>query len=170
MMFDRRLTNFLLIIAPGLLLFSGHAVAQQRPLKDQILGAWTLVTADKLNYGARYQAFGQDQKGIAIFDASGRYVFSFADPGVPKFAGGNRTGGSADENKAAMEGALSHFGTFSINENERSFTLKIDGSSFPNLTGTEEKQTFTLSSDDLKWTTPETPDGSTFEFAWKRAK
>ena len=168
---DRRsLLSITMMAACGFFVLPHAAAAQQKPLKEQIVGTWMLVSSDTINYGSRYPTFGANPKGIAVFDANGNYVFNFVSARLPKFAGNNRTGGTADENKAVVEGTLSHFGTYTVNETDRSFTIRIVGSSFPNWAGTEQKRSFAIAGDDLTWTTPEASGGGSAELAWKRAK
>ncbi len=38
--------------------------------------------------------------------------------------------------KAAAQGVLSYFGTYTVNEADKSFTMQIERSSFPNQVGT----------------------------------
>ena len=166
----RMLLSVSMMVACGLVVLPHVAGAQQKPLKEQIVGTWTLVSSDTINYGSRYPTFGANPKGIAVFDAGGRYVFNFVSSNLPKFAGNSRTGGTADENKAIVEGTLSHFGTYTVNEADRSFTLRIEGSSYPNWAGTEQKRSFMVTGDDLTWTTPEASGGGSAELAWKRAR
>jgi hypothetical protein len=159
------------VTALGLVFLPGGAVAQQKSLKDQLVGTWMLVSSDTVqSNGTRSPTFGPSPKGIAIFDSGGHYAFEFTSSSVPKFAGNNRTAGTAEENKAVVQGSLAHFGTYIVNEGDRSFTLHIEGSSFPNWTGTEQKRTFTIMGDDLKWLTPSASGGGSAELVWKRAK
>ena len=53
----------------------GMAWAQQKPLKGQLVGAWTLVSIEVTSKnGAKGPGFGgPNAKGILILDASGRY-------------------------------------------------------------------------------------------------
>ena len=62
--------------ALGLALPPGSAIAQQKSLKETLVGTWTLVS----NLSAP-----ANSKGIIIFDAGGRYVEVNGDPNRPKF-------------------------------------------------------------------------------------
>src|SRR5262245_40556908 len=58
------------IAALGLALLPGSALTQQQSLKQQLVGAWTLVSNDNtLPDGTKRQLFGPNPKGILIFDA-----------------------------------------------------------------------------------------------------
>ena len=126
----------------------------------QLVGHWSLVSVSLDQGGKKIEPFGPNPKGLFVFDSSGRYSIVLVRPDVPKFASNNREGGSAEENKAAVHGSLAHFGKYSVNQKEGSYTLKIEGSSFPNWSGTEQKRLFTISGDVLKITNPTPSVGS----------
>ena len=88
----------------------------------------------------------------------------------PKLASNDRLKTTPEENKAVVQGSLAHFGTYTVNEADRSFALHIESSSFPNWAGTDQKRTFTIQGDDLKWITPNASGGGSAELVWKRAK
>src|SRR5207237_165484 len=70
----------------GLALLPGSAVAQQKTLKEQLVGAWTLASNDTTPpNGTKRQDFGANPKGILIFDAGGRYAVVQGRPDRPKF-------------------------------------------------------------------------------------
>jgi hypothetical protein len=59
----------------GLALVPSSAISQQKSLKDQLVGAWTLVSADNTApNGTKRQGYGANPKGILILDAGGRYA------------------------------------------------------------------------------------------------
>jgi len=136
----------------GLAILSGNAVSQQKPLKEQIVGSWTYTANETVRPdGSRVKTFGDNQSGLVIFGADGRYVSLVGRSGVPKFASNSRTAGSADENKAVVQGSIATFGRYSINEADKTMTLNIEYSTFPNWTGTEQKRPFTITADELKY-------------------
>jgi hypothetical protein len=48
--------------------------------------------------------------------------------GRPKFASNNRATGTPEENKAVVQGLIAFFGTYSVNEADRTFTMHVEGS------------------------------------------
>jgi hypothetical protein len=147
----------LVMIASGLLSTS-QAGAQSA--KD-LVGAWTLVSAD---------AFGTNPKGTAVFEANGRVAVILMRADLAKYASNNRAQGTPAENKATVEGSLAYFGTYSISGTDLNF--HIEGSTFPNWNGTDQKRTnVTISADELKWVQP-TPSagGPPAPVVWKRLK
>jgi hypothetical protein len=146
------------------------ARGQQKPLKEQIVGTWSYVSVDTVRTdGSREPMYGPDPKGLVIFDSSGRYALVNARSDIPKFASNNRTQGTPEENKAVVQGSIAHFGRYTVNDGDRTITFYIEGSTFPNWSGIEQKRLFTLTGDELKWTTPASGGGSG-EVVLKRVK
>src|SRR5215813_5212018 len=95
--------------------------------------------------------------GILILDASGRYAAVLAARGRPKFSTSptsNRSEARAEEYKAAAMGVVANFGTWSINEADKTLTQHIEGALFPNAEGADAKRTVSVSGDELKLVTP----------------
>ena len=155
----------------GFVFLPGGTMAQQKSLKEQIVGSWSLVAVDTLQpNGTRSPLFGPNPKGIVVFDPGGHYAIAITSSDLPKFASNNRNTGTAEENKAVVQGTLAHFGTYTIDEANHSYTLHIESSSFPNWSGTEQKRgPVTLVGDDLKWINPGSSGGGSTENVWKRA-
>ena len=157
------------MIALGLsIALPGIAVAQTA--KD-LVGTWTNVSNINIRPdGSRANSFGPHGTGIAIFESNGRYALINLNPDIPKFASNNRAQGTPAENKAAVEGSISHYGTYTFDPANKVINLKIEGSSYPNWTGTEQKRTvISFGVDDLKWSVAASI-GATGEVTWKRVK
>jgi Lipocalin-like domain len=114
---------------------------------------------------------GPNPKGIMMFDASGWFSFQLAQPARPKFASDNRLQGTAEENKATVQGSLSYYGKYSVDEADRVLHLFIESSSYPNFDGIDNKRIIrSLSEDEFTWYSPAGSIGTTAEVVWKRAK
>jgi hypothetical protein len=149
--------------------FSGDAAAQQSPLKQQLVGSWTFVSSTgKLPDGS--PTWGANPKGLLIFTDDGHYASLIVRADVPKFAAKNRLQGTADENKAAVQGSIGTFGTYTVDEAKKSFTVRFTASTYPNNTGTEQTRPFAISGDELKITNPAPSTGGQSELLYKRAK
>src|SRR5215470_4725081 len=135
-----------------LALLSEGAVAQQISFKDQLVGAWRLVSIDLVRPdGSKAEVFGSDPNGIAIYTRDGQYALINSRSDLPKFASNNRNQGTPDENKAVVQGSLSLFGTYSVAD--KVITYKVEASSWPGWTGTEQKRTITsFTGDELTYT------------------
>jgi Lipocalin-like domain len=150
--------------------FAREAAAQQKTLKEQLVGTWAFVsTTGKLADGT--PAWGSGPKGLLIFTDNGRYSSIITRTGVPKFAAKNRMQGTPDENKAAVQGSIASFGTFMVDEANKSFTVRYEGSTYPNNEGAEQTRPFTITGDELKVINPASSStGGQSELTYKRAK
>jgi hypothetical protein len=165
---DRRTTLALsatALLCLGATLSVDPAAAQTA--KD-VVGTWMSVSNINIRAdGSKAAVFGPNGKGMAIFESNGRFAIVNINPDVAKFASNNRAQGTPAENKAAMEGGIALFGTYSVAE--KVLTLKIEGSTYPNWTGTEQKRNLTLSGDELKYSLAASI-GGTAEVTYKRVK
>jgi len=149
---------------------SGEALGQQRPLQEQLVGTWIYVSVDTvLPDGSRVPSYGPNPQGLASFDGNGRYILLTARAGLPKFVSNNRTDGSPEENRAVVQGSIAHFGKYTVNEADQAIVVHIETSTFPNWSGTDQKRPFTVTGDELKWTTPAS-GGGLAEVVLRRAK
>jgi hypothetical protein len=141
------------ITALGLAVLSGSATAQTKSLKDQLVGVWTLVSADvTAPDGAKRQDYGANPKGILILDPGGRYALVQARPDRPKFKAGNnvRLDTPAAEFGEAARGVAANFGTWSVNEADKTLIRRYEAALIPNAEGSETKVSVSLAGDELK--------------------
>jgi hypothetical protein len=170
----KRLTTFALLTSAlflGFVLNVGDALAQQKTLKEQLVGTWRLIS----NYnvapnGEKRQLFGTNPKGLSIFDANGWYAQIQINPDRPKFKGRTRLDGTAEENKAVVQATAVHFGTWSVNEADKTLTVHQEVNIFPNDDGLDSKRAITLTGDELKVTNPNPSSGGMAETVWRRVK
>jgi hypothetical protein len=85
---------------------TGPASAQTA--KD-LLGTWVAVSNIAEQNGVKSEPYGSPPLGMLIFDADGHYGLVLSRSDIPKFAS-TRTNGTAEENKAVVQGTISHFG------------------------------------------------------------
>jgi hypothetical protein len=78
---------------------------------------------------------------------------------LPKFASKNPAQGTPEENRAVVKGSIATFGTYTVDETKKTYTLKFEGSSSPNRTGTEQTRPFAIAGDEVKVTNPSTMVG-----------
>jgi len=163
------LSATLLVLA---LAVSTSKATAQRTAQEQLVGTWTLVLVDNvLPDGSRVQLYGPNPQGLLMFDAGGRYSMQILREGRPKFAANDKSKGTPEEYKAAVQGSNSHFGTYTVNETDHTVTFHIEHASFPNWEGTERRSPFTLTANEFKYTVPNPTTGGanvTGEVAWKR--
>jgi len=154
-----------------LALIPAGSMAQQKSLKEQLVGTWILVEAvDVAADGTKTNTWGANPKGTYMFDSSGHFTQMLIRSDLPKIA--NRAqGGTPEQNKAIVSGAIAMYGTYSVNETEKTITVRFEGSTFSGFNGTEGKRFITsLSAEEMKTTNPATSIGTKAESIWRRAK
>jgi hypothetical protein len=104
-----------------------------------------------------------------MFDGAGRVAYQEMRSDLPKFASNNRLEGTAEENKAVVQGCFCAFGTYTIDAAAKTMSINFEGCTFPNWIGTDSKRMFTLAGDELTWSGVST-FGKPFSTVWKRAK
>jgi hypothetical protein len=159
-----------LSVITALAVLPGSAVAQQKTLKEQLIGTWTFISSTgKLPDGS--PLWGANPKGLLIFTDNGRFSSHIVRSDRKKFASNNRLQGTADDNKATAQATISGFGTYTVNEANKTYTLRYEGSSYPNQEGTESTRPVALAGDELKVTNPSpTIGGPPTELLYRRTK
>jgi len=138
--------------ALGLGVTGNSVIAQPKPLKEQLLGTWSLVSFDSFDEkGTKVPNMeGGDLKGLVVFTANGRMSVQYITD-YPKIASKDRMKTTAAEEKAVAHGVLSYFGTYTVNEADKTLSYRIERSSFPNqVTGADAKRVVTLNGNELK--------------------
>jgi hypothetical protein len=135
-----------------------------------MVGTWSLSEQWVEQDGKKLQRFGARPKGIAMYDANGRFATILLRTDLPKFASNNAMTGTADENKAIVQGSNATFGTWSINEQDGSLMSTIDGSTFPGWDGQNQRRTLSIVGDEMKMCVPGAQIGGTACAIWKRTK
>jgi hypothetical protein len=106
------------------LIWAESSFAQQKSLKDQLVGAWTVVSASsKLPDGS--PVWGTNPVGLIIFTSDGHYSTQLMRSDLPKYASNNRAKGTPEEYKAIAIGSIANFGTYSVDEANKTFHDKL---------------------------------------------
>jgi hypothetical protein len=147
-------------------------MAQQKSLKEQLIGIWTFASSIDTNKdGSKSNRWGPNAKGQLMLDPSGRFSFMISRASIPKFAAGNVNQGTAEENKAVVQGMIAYIGTWSVDDASKTLITNIEAGSYPNLNGGMQKRIITsLTADELKYTNPATTTGTSSDVVWRRAK
>lgn len=138
---------------------------------EQLQGHWEFESSEIVGSDGKRTA-GSSQKGLFIFDPSGRYSIQLYAPNLPRIASNSRTTATAEESKAIVTGMLAHYGTYKVNEADGTFTVLPEGSSFPNWTGVEQPaRKFAVRGDKLTILNPApSAGGGVNELTLKRLK
>jgi hypothetical protein len=149
-----------------------QSAVSQRPLKEQLAGAWALVSWEQTNAdGSRLQQFGINPRGLAFFDTAGHYIISVmrsdrANYQIDNF--GQIAQISAEEARATALGTITYFGTYAVNETDRAMAMHVEASSFPNWSDTNQERFFEITQDQLKLIV-RPPRGGQVDVLWTRA-
>ena len=156
-------------IAMASVFVSGAANAQN--LGQQVVGTWTVISQYVEQDGKKVEPFGSNPKGMAVYDKTGRFIFVLQRASLPQFASNNRMTGTAEENKAIVQGSIAYFGRYSVNEKEGKINLHYDGSTYPNWDGEDQTRLIAISGDELKIISPvSTVGGGVVHLVLRRVK
>ena len=148
-----------LLIFAALIALSGSAMAQT--LKSRIVGGWTLVEGSEIMPdGKKVVPWA---KGSLIVDRGGRISFFVLGKDRPK----------TDSVRTPAAPMVAYYGTYTVDETGKKFSIKIEGASSPAFEGAVREQTVTFKDDTMTTTGSkvQTPQGQiTPVNVWKKAK
>ncbi len=139
-----------------------------------LIGSWRLVSYDRLDAdGLVTPVYGPSPRGRLSYDAGGRMSVHLVDPRRKAFAAADYRAGTDDEVRAAFQGYFGYFGSYSVESRERVVTHRVDGASYPNYVGSEQRRHYTLAGQRLTLRTP--PRGApgasfTLQLVWERER
>jgi lipocalin-like protein len=154
-------------------LLPATAVAQQKSLKEQLVGTWNLTTWERTapDGSKAPAAYGSNPKGIAYFGADGRFFVFFTRGDMPRLSSNDRSKVTPEEAKLLVDGTIAYAGTYTLDEASKTIAYRIEVTSFPNQLGQEQKRVITsLTGDELKFTNPGATAGGKIDVTMKRAE
>ena len=137
-----------------MLLGTSAGGAQQKSLKSQLSGAWTLVSQEVTPKEGpkRPGVGGPNAKGVLILDASGHYAYVAGAPDRPKLKTTVRKDIPAAELGEAVRTYGANYGTWSVDEKEKTLIRKFQLALVPNNDNQETKQAVSLAKGELTLT------------------
>ncbi len=143
------------------------SVAQQSTLKQQIIGTWTLVSVYDVAPDGKKSSdvWGEGVRGSVAYDSSGRFTYMIMSAGRPK-----HTTITPLTGRTPVGPMIGYFGTYSVNEADKSVTLSIERCTFPNWEGTDRKILLTVKGDQMSQTLAPSPGATVPNIEWVRAK
>jgi Lipocalin-like domain len=135
-----------------------------------LVGTWRPVAVINTRPdGSTVHPLGLDPQGILVFESNGRFAFILNRPDLPRFASNNRNAGTAEENKAIVQGSFAYFGTYAVAN--RTVTMHVEGGTWPGWFGSDlERLILSFSDDEMRWTDPTPSIGGTIENVWTRTR
>src|SRR4029077_6151885 len=89
----------------GVTLLPAGAVAQEKSLKEQLVGIWLQVSIDgTFPDGTKRQLFGPNPKGILIYTSEGYFSLMQSRADLTKLESSNRATATPEEAKAVIAG------------------------------------------------------------------
>ena len=165
----RMFTTSVAVVVAGLGVGLIDAMAQQNQIKENLVGAWQMVSnINTRQDGTKFYPLGEYPTGLLMLDGAGNFSWQIIRPDIPKFASNNRLEGTPDEYKAVAQGVLSFFGTYTVDDAGKAITMRVVSSSFPNTNNVDQKRTMILAADELTLINPAGASGGTGESKWKR--
>jgi hypothetical protein len=127
---------------------SGAAqVSSQNPeasVRKRLVGAWKLLSDEVLVDGKVVYPFGEHPVGRLTYDEAGRISAQIMQPGqqssVSDFAAISRA--SADEVRQIAEGYLGYYGSFVIDEQNKTVIHHVEACSLPAWVGTDQRRKY----------------------------
>ncbi len=100
------------------------------------VGTWRLVSWEqRYDDGGVDYPYGEDAIGQIMYGAGGSMSAIVFRAGIPHFESGDVLSGTDEEVRAAYEGLLSYYGTYTVDTEEESVTHHTVGCWFPNWMG-----------------------------------
>ena len=81
------------------------------------------------------QPYGEEPRGLLMYDGRGSFSGQIMARGRPDFATGNLLKGTADEVRAAFEGYVAYYGSYTLDESGELMIHQVEGSFLPNWIG-----------------------------------
>ncbi len=139
---------------------------------DLLVGVWQLVSVEeKRGDDENSLPFGPEPKGRLIYDAAGNVAVQIMTSGRAAFASGDRGVATPEEVWQAFDGFIAYWGTFTVDETNRTVTHHVEGSLFPNDLGKNQLRHYELIENRLTLRTePSVRYGRqrTVELVWER--
>jgi hypothetical protein len=125
------------------LMLACRVSAQNKTGLSNLTGTYELVAVDNIVAdGSRIHLYGDSPKGILMFDVMGHYTLQIFSEGRPRFAAGDKSKGTDEENRASVKGCNAHYGTYKVEG--ANIIFNIEHASFPNWEGAQQKRPFII--------------------------
>jgi hypothetical protein len=97
---------------------------------------------------------GEDVSGQLVYDASGNMSAHVMRKDRPVFAANDPGRGTDAEVRAAFEGHISYFGTYTVDRQKQTVTHHVVGASYPNWIGNDQLRYYKFDGPRLVLSTP----------------
>ena len=123
-------------------------------MRNHFIGVWKLISCErKFADGRTEQPYGEKPVGCLTYDKAGRMTVQMMDPARRSSgpSGVNLTAANAspEEIREAVGGFLAYFGTFDVDEAEKTVIHHLQACLVPSWVGTDLKRTYQFSGNRL---------------------
>lgn len=156
-----KLANIISVLFLGLL-FSQSSIASDA---DDFVGTWLLVHIQEITESGDWVIADSTvgSYGYINYSANGYMSFQSERPGGPDFTNSGFLDFTAEELRAVLTSYGAYFGTYEIDEQEKSVTHNIIGSINRSLAGISTSRVYTFDDQQLTLTT-----GGRIRYVWKK--
>ncbi|WP_161993483.1 lipocalin-like domain-containing protein [Muricoccus nepalensis] len=120
--------------------------------------------------GTRGEPFGPGPKGVMIFTRDGHFSLFQSRAELPRLAASDRARATPEEAMTVVRDSIAYYGTYAVDETNRSLSITLEGSTYANLLGPSQRRIITsLTVNELQFSNPRTPSGMTLQTSWRRA-
>ena len=115
---------------------------------ERFTGTWRLLACEgQWSDGRISRPYGDEPGGLLMYDGEGSFSGQIMARERPEFTTGNLLKGSDAEVRAAFEGYVAYYGSYTVNETEGLMIHEVEGSFFPNWIGERQVRKFEFSND-----------------------
>ena len=137
-----------------------------------LVGTWRLVSYEaRASSGEARYPLGQHVIGQLFYDVDGNMSAHVTRIDRPTFASNDPGSGADAEVRAAFEGYVSYFGTYTVDPTAHTVTHHVRGASYPNWVGHDQIRYYRIDGPHLVLSTPSILDrGEALEYilTWER--
>lgn len=130
-------THFLTIIVGATVSVMATLPVSAQSMKDQIVGTWSMDSNVEEYTDGKKISWDPGAKGMLMFDSSGHFTQVLAEIGIRKKVEGNPAMNPVGK-------MIAYFGTYTVNEADKTVAYKIIGASFPGWDGIEQTRTVSV--------------------------
>jgi Lipocalin-like domain len=138
-----------------------------------LVGTWRLVSCQaRASSGETRYPLGQDVVGQLFYDVDGNMSGHVMRVDRPTFVSNDLGSGTDAEVRAAFEGHVSYFGTYTVDLFARTVTHHVRGASYPNWIGHDQIRYYRIDGPYLVLSTPpilDRDESLEYMLTWERA-
>ena len=145
--------------------------AKAQSSNGELVGVWSLVSVENIDReGGKTFPYGEQPQGMLVFTSGGEYAIQIMKATRPKVAANDKNKATPEENAALVQGNNSHFGRFSVDEQQHIIRFNIEHAFYPNWEGALQERSYVLEHNMLKYVVTHTTNGGaiTAVVIWKR--